>query len=75
MPGTDGPATLAAIRSDARTAALPVVLMSSAEPPAADAPFLDKAELDAAGLAAALRAARGAEVAGADASRAAEGAP
>lgn len=57
MPGTDGPATLAAIRSDARTAGLPVVLMSSAERPDADAPFLDKAELDAAGLARALRAA------------------
>lgn len=57
MPGTDGPATLAAIRADGRTAALPVVLMSSAEPPAVDAPFLDKADLDAAGLARALRAA------------------
>ncbi|NHT19132.1 response regulator [Cellulomonas sp. IC4_254] len=57
MPGTDGPATLAALRSDPRTAGLPVVLMSSAEPPDADAPFLDKAQLDAAGLARALRAA------------------
>jgi CheY-like chemotaxis protein len=55
MPGTDGPATLAALRSDPRTSGLPVVLMSSAEPPDVDAPFLDKAHLDAAGLARALR--------------------
>ncbi|WP_210417330.1 ATP-binding protein [Cellulomonas sp. Y8] len=61
MPGTDGPATLAALRSDPRTAGLPVVLMSSAERPAVDAPFLDKAELDAAGLARALRTACGSQ--------------
>ena|GEM_PF-422774 len=75
MPGTDGPATLAALRSDARTAALPVVLMSSVEPPDVDAPFLDKAELDAPGLAAALRSARGADAPGAGAPRAGEVAP
>ncbi|GIG35042.1 ATP-binding protein [Cellulomonas pakistanensis] len=59
MPGLDGPATLAALRDDPRTAGLPVVLMSSAEAPDVDAPFLDKAELDADGLARALRAATG----------------
>jgi signal transduction histidine kinase len=59
MPGLDGPAVLAALRSDAATADLPVVLVSSGDAPGADAPFLDKSDLDAATLARALRAAVG----------------
>lgn len=34
MPGLDGPATLAALRSDARTAAIPVVFLTAKAMPA-----------------------------------------
>jgi signal transduction histidine kinase len=55
MPQLDGLATLQAIREDARTAALPVVLASSGDDPGAAAPFLSKGGLDATALATALR--------------------
>lgn len=63
MPGVDGVTALHALRSDARWATLPVVLMSTLdEPPVADAPFVAKAALDADGLADALARAAGARV-------------